>query len=56
VDGVEPLKNMCIHFVESILYNKTPRSDGKSGLRVIEVLESIDRSIKDNGGMIHNAN
>lgn len=49
VKNIEPLKIMCGHFIEAIIYNKTPRSDGESGLRVIEVLESIDKSIKENG-------
>ena len=35
----EPLKIECISFIDWILKNKKPLSDGKEGLRVLEVLE-----------------
>lgn len=50
VPGGEPLKLELMHFIECIGEGKPPQSDGRSGLHVIEVLESADVSL-DNGGM-----
>lgn len=49
IDASEPLKLECLHFVESIQNNKTPRSDGEDGLRVVRVLEAAQQSL-DRGG------
>ena len=45
----EPLRNECEHFLECISEDKTPRSDGKSGLHVISILEAANQSLKNNG-------
>ncbi len=47
VKSTESLKNMCEHFIDCIENNKVPRSNGESGLNVVKVLESIDKSLKD---------
>lgn len=49
IKNIEPLNTMCKHFLNSIRYDKKPRSDGESGLKIIEILESIDKSVKENG-------
>lgn len=49
LDTTEPLKNECQHFIDCLLKKKKPISDGHSGLRVIKVLEAIDKSIKKGG-------
>ena len=49
IKNIEPLKTMCLHLIECIKNQKRPRSDGKSGLNVIRILESIDKSLKENG-------
>ena len=49
VDGTEPLELQCRHFIESIRTSTSPRTDGKSGLRVVEILEAADRSLKSGG-------
>lgn len=49
IKSTESLKNMCEHFIDCIENNKVPRSDGEDGLRVIKVLEAIDKSLKNNG-------
>ena len=41
----EPLRIECEHFVECIRTGATPRSDGHSGLRVVRVLEQLQRSL-----------
>lgn len=35
----EPLKNQVEHFIDCILKNKTPLSDGQDGLNVVKILE-----------------
>ncbi len=43
----EPLRLECEHFVECIRTGATPRSDGASGLRVVRVLEELQRSLDE---------
>jgi predicted dehydrogenase len=43
--NAEPLRLECEHFVECIRTDTTPRSDGHSGLRVVRVLEELQRSL-----------
>jgi predicted dehydrogenase len=45
IPNVEPLRIECEHFIECIRNNATPRSDGHSGLRVVRVLEALQRSL-----------
>ena len=45
----EPLKLECAHFVECVRDRKTPRSDGRDGLRVVRVLQAAQRSMERQG-------
>ena len=45
----EPLREECKHFLDSIENGTTPRSDGYNGLRVVQILEAADYSLKHNG-------
>ena len=45
ISNREPLRLECEHFIECIRTGATPRSDGASGLRVVRVLESLQRSL-----------
>jgi predicted dehydrogenase len=45
IANVEPLRIECEHFVQSLRTGATPRSDGASGLRVVRVLEALQRSL-----------
>jgi predicted dehydrogenase len=45
IPNVEPLRVECEHFVECIRRREVPRSDGASGLRVVRVLERLQRSL-----------
>jgi predicted dehydrogenase len=47
IPNVEPLRIECEHFLECIRTGATPRSDGHSGLRVVRVLEQLQRSLED---------
>jgi predicted dehydrogenase len=43
----EPLRAECSHFVDAIRNGSTPISDGESGLRVVRVLEALQRSLDE---------
>jgi predicted dehydrogenase len=46
IPNSEPLRIECEHFVECVRSGATPRSDGHSGLRVVRVLERLQRSLE----------
>jgi predicted dehydrogenase len=46
IPNVEPLRIECEHFVQCVRTGATPRSDGHSGLRVVRVLEALQRSLE----------
>jgi predicted dehydrogenase len=45
----EPLRLECLHFLDCIRERKTPLSDGYDGLRVVQVLEAAQESLRQNG-------
>jgi predicted dehydrogenase len=45
IANLEPLRIECEHFIECIRTGATPRSDGHSGLRVVRVLEQLQRAL-----------
>ena len=47
IPGDEPLGIECRHFLERIADGEAPRSDGHSGLRVVRVLETLQRSLEE---------
>jgi UDP-2-acetamido-3-amino-2,3-dideoxy-glucuronate N-acetyltransferase len=49
VEAEEPLKAECRHFLECIREGKTPKTDGREGLRVLQVLRASQTSLNQNG-------
>ena len=47
---VKPLKLECQHFIDYIVDDKQPRSDGLDGLRVARVLQAA-QELMDKGGV-----
>jgi UDP-2-acetamido-3-amino-2,3-dideoxy-glucuronate N-acetyltransferase len=45
----EPLKEECKHFIECIETRKTPKTDGREGLRVLKVLDASRESLEKSG-------
>jgi predicted dehydrogenase len=45
--NAEPLRLECEHFIDCIREGMTPRSDGRSGMRVVRVLEALQRSLEE---------
>ena len=52
IEPSEALQGMAAHFAHCIRGGHTPISDGLLGLRVVEMLESANRSLKSQGGRI----
>jgi predicted dehydrogenase len=46
IPNVEPLRVECEHFVDCIRSGHQPLSDGDDGLRVVRVLEALQRSLE----------
>ena len=49
VDESEPLRNECLHFIESCEARTKPRTDGTEGLRVLQTLQAAQRSLETGG-------
>jgi UDP-2-acetamido-3-amino-2,3-dideoxy-glucuronate N-acetyltransferase len=48
-DDKEPLRAECEHFLERIASRRPARTNGRSGLRVLRVLQGCQRSLQTNG-------
>ena len=48
----EPLRCECLHFLDCIRKRKTPTTDGREGLRVLQILRASQRSLNDLGKKI----
>jgi predicted dehydrogenase len=46
ISNTEPLRLECQHFVSCVRNGERPLSDGESGLRVVRVLEALQRSLE----------
>lgn len=52
IDLAEPLAIECRHFLDCVRNGTTPRSDGRDGLRVVQVLEASHRSLAAGGAPV----
>jgi predicted dehydrogenase len=52
LDGAEPLKLECQHFVECVRSRATPLTDGRDGLTVVKVLAAAQASLKLQGAPV----
>ncbi len=48
----EPLKEECRHFLECIESRENPKTNGREGLRVLEILQASQESLEKNGETI----
>ncbi len=49
IRGDEPLREQVRHFAQSVLHGRRPLSDGWDGVRVVAIMEAIERSLKAGG-------
>ena len=52
LEEAEPLKAECLHFVECVEKDLTPRTDGREGCRVLQVLQDAQQSMDNNGCVV----
>ena len=52
VEEVEPLKVECEHFIDCILKDVAPKTDGLVGIRVVSVLEAANQSLRNGGSLV----
>ena len=52
VEATEALKKELEYFVECVERSKRPFNDGTAGLRVVEMLEAAEHSLKLKGEMV----
>lgn len=45
----EPLVDEMNHFLQAVQTGNSPRTDGVAGLKIVEVLEAMDKSLKSGG-------
>jgi predicted dehydrogenase len=48
ISNEEPLRIECLHFVERVRDGQEPRSGPEAGVRVVRVLEELQRSLDEN--------
>jgi UDP-2-acetamido-3-amino-2,3-dideoxy-glucuronate N-acetyltransferase len=48
----EPLRKECEHFIECVVTRRRPRTDGRNGVRVLEVLDACERSLHAQAVMV----
>jgi predicted dehydrogenase len=52
VEQTEALKAECEYFVDCIQDNKRPFNDGQAGLKVVEMLEAANQSMRERGRIV----
>lgn len=52
IEPSEPLKNMGAHFLECIMYQKQPLTDGQNGLDVVRVMAALEQSLARHGAPV----
>ena len=52
IKEVEPLKAEARSFIDAIVSGTRPKTDGLNGLRVVEVIEAADKSLRNGGGHV----
>lgn len=52
LEPLEPLKEMCSHFLDCVANRTRPRTDGDQGLAVVAVLTAIEQSMEVGGARV----
>ena len=52
IGGEEPLRIELEHFVDCVAGDRTPRTDGRSGVRVVRVLDALQHSLDAGGSTV----
>jgi predicted dehydrogenase len=52
INMTEPLRMECEHFIDCVRTGNTPRSDGRNGLAVVEMMEAAGVSLANGGAQV----
>jgi predicted dehydrogenase len=52
LNNTEALQTEAVHFVDCIEHNKQPETDGPAGLRMVNLIEAAETSLRDRGRLI----
>jgi len=52
LDATEALQTEALHFIDCIENNKTPQTDGASGLRLVRMVEAAEKSLRARGELV----
>ncbi|HEY0004465.1 MAG TPA: Gfo/Idh/MocA family oxidoreductase [Pyrinomonadaceae bacterium] len=52
LDSTEALHTEAAHFIDCINHQRQPETDGYAGLRIVELLEAAERSLRSRGELI----
>jgi len=52
IEAAEPLRCLCLEFLDCIQRRRRPLTDGQSGLRVLKVLDAAERSLAAGGAPV----
>ena len=53
IEQVEALTEETAYFLQCIMENKKPFNDGVNGLRIVRILEAVDKSIRNRGEAVN---
>lgn len=52
LNAAEPMRDECSHFISSIESNKSPITDGRSGLEAVRIIEACQESLRKNNSWV----
>ena len=52
IEPTEPLRTESLHFLDCVRTGRTPRTDGREGVAVVEVLEAASESLRRDGAPV----
>ena len=52
LDNTEALQTEALHFIDCIEHNKQPETDGPAGLRMVNLIEAAETSLRDRGRLV----
>src|SRR5215213_7981230 len=52
LSNTEALQTEALHFIDCIEHNKQPETDGPAGLRMVNLIEAAETSLRDRGRLI----
>jgi predicted dehydrogenase len=52
LDATEALQTEALHFIDCVENNKSPQTDGASGLRLVRIVEAAEKSLRARGELV----